>query len=219
MIPVSSVLTRVRTRYEAEAGGSDVRWTDTSLLLFINEGMENLAETTSFYERYVSIPLEGGRTYYDLRGFTPETVVTITSVWSTNRTQWLDPISSLTLDVNWPTATGSPLAYWTAGIFWLGVYPFPTETDDTTGYLRVHFKGIPTRFVNTQGVLRDLPDHFYPALEDYVLYEMAAADGNAQRALAHWASYQQREAALSRFVDHRLETAHHGRLGGMAGRI
>lgn len=217
MIPVSQVLTRVRTRYEAEAGGSDVRWSDANLLTFINEGLENLAEATGFYERYVTIPLSAGRTYYDLRGFAPETVVSVTSVWNTSRTQWLEPISKLRLDTSWRSATGSPLAYWTAGIYWLGVYPFPDEDD--TGSLRVHFKGIPVRFTHTQGVLSDLPDHFYPALEDYVLYEMAAADGNSTRALVHWKAYVEREAALSSFVDKRIGASRSGALGGFAGRL
>lgn len=219
MIPVSNVLVRVRTRYEAEAGGSDVRWSDENLITFINEAIENLAEATGFYERYCTIPLTTGRTYYDLRGFSPDTVVSITSVWNSVRNDWLMPANARSLDTSWRQATGSPLIFWTPGIYWLGIYPTPSGDDDASGELRVYFKGVPVRFTHTQGVLSDLPDHFYPAVEDYVLYEMAAADGNAQRALAHWASYSKREKALAKFVDHRMESPRSGRIGGMAGRL
>ena len=219
MIPVSNVLVRVRTRYEAEASGSDIRWSDENLITFLNEGLENLAEATGFYERYCTIPIQSGRTYYDLRGFSPDVVVSITSVWHSARNLWLEPISARSLDTSWRSATGSPLAFWSPGIYWMGVYPVPSTTEDASGDLRVYFKGIPPRFIGTQGVLMDLPDHFYPALEDYVLYEMAAADGNAKRALVHWASYQKREKALAHFVDHRVESSRSGRIGGMAGRL
>jgi len=216
MIPVSVLTSRIRTRYEAESGGSSVRWTDTEIRESASEGLETLAEATGFYERYCTIPIKDSRTYYDLRGFTNETVVSITSIWSSVRNQWLDPISITDLDYSWQSSTGDPLAFFTRGIYWFGVYPMPTSD---TGTLRVHFKGVPPRFTHPQAILGDLPDNHYPALEDYVLYDMAAADGNSKRALAHWGSYIKREKALSKFVDHRIEMSRSGRIGGMAGKL
>jgi hypothetical protein len=216
MVPLSQILTRVRTLYEAEAGASSVRWSDTDVTAFINESLECLAEGSGFYERYVTVPVQTNRTYYDLRGFTPETVVSVRSIWSTARNDWLKPISPEELDVNWETATGDPLCYWTRGIYWIGVYP---KGDSTSGYLRVNFAGVPSQFTHPQAVLGDLPDNYVPALEDYVLYELSALDARPKSALLHFASYQKREKALAEFMDRRLVASTAGRFGRLMGRI
>jgi hypothetical protein len=214
MVPLSTVLTRIRTRYEAESGGSAIRWADPDIALFVNEGLECLAEATGFYERYATLTLESSRIYHDLRGFTPETVLSISSVFSTARNDWLVPVTEPTLDTSWEVAYGDPQCYFTRGIFWVGVYPRPAES---TGSIRVYFKGIPGRLTHPQAVLGDLPDDHYPALEDYALYEMAAADGQPKRALLHWASYQKREKSLANLIDRRTSTVIAGRLGRLAG--
>ena len=213
MIPVSGIVSHCRTRYEAESGGSSTRYTDADIRLFINEGLETLAEATGFYERYVTVPLAEGRTYYDLRGFTPETVVKIKSVWSTSRNDWLKPVAETDLDINWEDEDGAPLVFFTRGIHWLGINPKPSATD--TGYLRVYFSGLPGRFTHPQAVLGDLPYDHTPALEDYALYEMAALDRQTKLALLHWKEYSTREKSLTDFTDRRLVGSRAGRMGSM----
>lgn len=217
MIPLSSLLTRIRTKYEAEAGAaSPVRWSDANLTTFVNEGLETLAEFTGFYERYCTIPIEENRRYYDLRGFTPETVVTVTSVFSTVRNEWLYPKTPEDLGTGWEEQTGDPYCFFPRGIYWVAVHPLPTAS---TGYLRVHFSGIPSRFTHTQAVLGDLPDQFYPALEDYALYEMAALDREPKRAIDHFKSYIAREKSLAQYMDRRLVASTGGRFGRLSGRF
>ena len=217
MISLSTLISRTRTRYEAESGGSSVRWSDTDITLFINEGLECLAEASGFYERYCAMPVQAERTYYDVRGFTPETVVSIKSIWSTARNDWLKPISIEELDTTWESATGDPLAFFTRGIFWIGVYPHAGTT--ASGYLRVYFSGIPNRYGFSQAVLGDLPDNHTVALEDYALYELAALDKQPKRALVHFASYLKREKALAAQLDRRLVGSTKTRLGRLGGRI
>ena len=84
MIPLSTLQTHIRTRYENESGGSVIRFSDDNLKTYINEGLECLAEATGFYERHCTVPVEADRLYYDLRGFTPETIVSVKSDWSPN---------------------------------------------------------------------------------------------------------------------------------------
>lgn len=217
MIPVSALLTRIRVLYEAEAGASSpVRWSDAKIRASINEGLETLAEATGFYERYCTIPVEANRRYYDVRGFTPETVARVTSIWSTSRNDWLAPKSVEDLGSGWERATGDPYCFFTRGIYWVVVHPAPTTS---TGYLRVHFAGIPGRFTHPQAVLGDLPDKFYPALEDYALYDMAAQDREAGRAVSHFTSYLKREDDLAEFIDRRLVASTPGRFGRLRGRL
>lgn len=217
MIPLSTLISRIRTRYEAQSGGSSVRWSDSRITDFINEGLETLAEASGFYERYCTFPIEAGRAYYDIRGFTPETVVGINSVWSYNRNEWLRPKAPLDLDPAWEYSFGDPQVFCQRGIFWLSVYPVPQSSG---GILRVFFKGIPSRLNHPQAVLGDLPDDHYPALEDYAMYELSGSDGYPKRALLNWSNYQKREEALAAFVDRRVARADRPRqLGAFAGRL
>lgn len=212
MIPLSEVISRVRTRYEL--GTSTVRWSDSDIKGFINEGLECLAESTDFYERFVTIPIEPNRNFYDLRGFTPEVVVSIKSVWSSVRNDWLHPVDEGDLQFKWEDSTGDPNLFFTRGVYWFGIWPKPES--DATGEMRVYFAGIPNRFEIDQAVLHDLPDDHIPALEDYALHEMAFQDGEKGLALRYWASYREREKVLSRFVDHRLDGGITSRFGGIA---
>lgn len=214
MVPLSQLISRTRTRYEAESGGSAIRFSDTNLKLYINEGLETLAEATGFYERYATVPVSANRQYYDLRGFTPETVVSLTSIWSVARNDWLRPANFNLLGSDWELAVGTPEVFWTRGIYWFGVYP---RQATTSSYFRVYFQGVPSRFTHTQAVLGDLPDDYAPALEDYTLYEMAAADGNPKRALFLWSSYQKREKSLADFLRRRIVGARAGQMGSLQG--
>ena len=217
MIPLSTILSRCRTRYDSASGGSSTRWSDSRLTDFVNEGLENIAESTLFYERYTTVPLQANRTYYDLRGFTPETVVRVKSVFSTENNLWLEPFNPEKLDINWRQATGNPQIFWTRGIYWLGVYPKSASDSSadlsSASYLRVYFAGIPDRFANTQMILADLPDDMVPALEDYVLYEMAAIDHKNELAQYYWKSYLGREDRFNKFVAGRGDGARLNRLG------
>jgi hypothetical protein len=217
MVPLSTIIANVRLRYEAVSGGSLVRWSDADITEFVNQGLETLAEATGFYERYASVPVQLDRTFYDVRGFTPETVIQVTSIWSTLRNQWLEPIDPNQLDIWWEKARGTPLSFFTRGIYWFGVYP--ASDTDGSNTLQVHFKAIPSRFTHTQAVLGDLPDDHTTALEDYALYEMACVDRQPKRAIQLFESYQRREKALLDFTDNRLVSASAGRMGKFAGRM
>ena len=216
MIPLSTLLTRIRGRYESESGGATVRFTDTALIGYTNEGLECLAEDTGFYERYCTVPVSNGRTYYDLRGFTPEVVVNVKSVWSSARNDYLNQVNPETFGSSWEQETqGQPTHFWTRGIYWLAVHP---KCSADTGYLRVKFSGIPPRFTFTQQVLYELPDRYYVALEDYVLSVMAGADHQPKKAGSHYASYQRRAKTLHDLTDRRLVESTTGRFGRFRGR-
>lgn len=208
MIPLSEIISRVRTKHESATG---VRWSDDDIQSAINEGLQSLAEGTYFYERYATVPIQEGRQWYDLRGFTPEVVVRIKSIHSSNRNYWLTPISTEMLPYNWEQSVGEPQTFFTRGIYWYGVWP-RAGSDSTSGYHRVYFAGIPQDFSHPQAVLRDLPDNHVPALEDYALYEMAAQDRESKRAIMHYQSYLKRQRDLREFMDNRLQ-------GGTAGRL
>jgi hypothetical protein len=208
LIPLSQIAARVRTKFEAE---STARWTDQGIYDAVNEGLEELAEATLFFERYVTIPLVADRTYYDLRGYLPESAIGVTSVWDTTTSAWLTPINQGDLGFRWEESAGEPQFYFLRGANWLGVWP---KVSTTSGFIRVHFAGLPPRFTTPQSVLSDLPDDYVPALEEYALYELSAQDGETDKAIAHYQEYAAKEKSLADFVSRRTATARVGRVGG-----
>lgn len=209
MIPASQIIASVRTRYQIV---SSVRWDDGDILDAINEGLDDLSEVTRFYERHVSVPLGNRRSYYDLRGWLPETALGVTSVWGSSITDWLVPISARDLQTRWEQAAGSPTHFFMRGLFWMVVWPRP-DSVDVSEFLRVYFAGYAPHFTHPQAVLRDLQDDWVPALEDYALYELSAQDGETSRALMHWQEYTARSTQFAHDVNRRTVTARVLRMG------
>ena len=197
MITLADTISRVRVKFEQ---GSTTRWTDAAITQAINEGLETLAESTSFFERYCTIPLSSNRRWFDLRGFTPETVVRIKSIWTSNRNEWLRPVSVEDLPYDWHKSVGEPQVFFVRGIYWFGVWPYETSG---SGYLRVYFSGIPSRLEGIPAVIADLPDDHIPALEDYALYQLSVQDREHDASIRHYQSYLKRERDLKRIVDGR----------------
>lgn len=208
MIPLSQIVSNVRTRYEAE---STVRWSDTPIVAAINDGLEDLSEASRFYERHISVPLGNLRSYYDLRGWMPETALGVTSVWNTSLNSWLEPTGIEKLGSRWERSTGTPLSFFMRGLFWMGVWPKPATSG--TGYLRIYFAGYAPKFTSSQSVLRDLPDDLITCLEDYALYELSAQDGESDRALLHFADYDARSKQFAAFIDRRIVRARNLQMG------
>lgn len=211
MIDLAELISRTRTRYDH---ASTTRWSDEEITHSLNEGLESLAEETGFYERYVTIPVQNGRTWHDLRGFTPEIPLNIKSVWSTTRNQWMTPIDERDLDFDWEDSAGDPELYFTRGIYWLGVWP--RASSSTTGYMRVYFTAIPSRRTHTQEVLSDLPKNYVPALIDYALYDLSSKDREPDKAISHFRNYLRREKDLKHRMGRRSTGTNPGYIGHFA---
>lgn len=208
MILASQLVQHVRWRFDA---ASTTRVTDAAILEAVNEGLDELAEATGFYERWVNVPIRNGRTYYDLRGWLPETALGVTSVWNTISTRWMHPASEEELSyARWKRVTGDPRNYWIRGLYWMGV--FPKGTADS-GFFRVYFKALVPHLVQDNDAIPELPDDFNNTVEDYALYELFAREGETSKALALWNSYQDGENKAKKLVKDRITAARSGRLG------
>lgn len=209
MIPLSTIRSRARTKFEAESAS---RWEDAAFDSAINEGLDELSERTLFYERYVSIPIESGRTYYDTRGYVPDGALQLTALWDTTVSDWVTPWNVDSLDTRWEEASGPARRWFTRGAWWFGVTPAP-GTDDASGHYRLFFAGLAPHFTYDQAVLADLPDDFVDALIEYVLYELEAQDGETSKALLHWKLFDGMANDLADFVKNRMKNIRIARMG------
>lgn len=191
-----------------------MRWKDVDIILAINEGLDDLSEVSRFYERHVSVPVGNLRTYYDLRGWLPESALGVTSVWSDVIEDWLFPCSVSQLRTRWEQSTGPSRQFFMRGLFWMGVWPKP---ETASGTLRVYFSGFAPHFLHGQSVLRDLPDDYVVALEEYAIYSLAADDGESTRALRHFEDYAKKALELADHVERRTVTARRISMGSTAG--
>ena len=209
MLTLSDIRSRVRTRFEA---ASTTRWSNADVNDAINDGLAELGEATRYYERYVSVPLKEARTYYDLRGLTPETVLSVTGVWHEAGNRWLSPVSVADLRFEeWEETSGDPGSWFTRGQWWLGFWP--RSSGDPGEFVRVYFTAVPPDMDADGDGPHQLPDEFVPALEEYALYELYQREGETQKALFWWGKYKEREMSLERHMAHRVSRARTGRIG------
>lgn len=208
MLTLSDIRSRVRTRFEA---ASTTRWADADINAAINDGLGELSEATRYFERWASLPLKAERTYYDLRGLTPEGVLSVTAVWHEPGVRWLQPANVADVGTDFEETSGNPTAWFVRGLWWLGIWPRPTT--DVDEFIRIYYTGVAPSLEEDGEVPDQLPDEFVPALEEYALYELQQRDGETDKALYWWAAYKTREAALEKHVAHRITTARTGRIG------
>lgn len=200
MLSFADLESSARTVFEAE---SSARWESQDFLDAANEGLDDLSET-GFYERFATIPLKGRQTYYDLRGFLPEDLVRLTFVFNPDNQLWLDPMAIVDMVTpRWETIPGTPQQYLVRGLYWLGLYPRP-ESD--TGSVRVYYEGLAPHFKDSSSIISDLPDDLTMVLEDYILYDLSARDGESDKAMLHWSDYWKGRKDLNGFVKNRIES-------------
>ena len=209
MLTLSDIRSRVRTRFEA---ASSTRWSDADLNAAINDGVAELSEATRYYERWSSVRLKGGRTYYDLRGLSPEAALSVTSVWHESGNRWLTPGNwrDLTYE-EWEETAGEPIAWFVRGLWWLALWPHPSA--DVDQWVRVYYTAVAPQLEEDGEEPAQLPDEFVPAIEEYALHELQQRDGETDKALYWWQQYKAREKSLEQHMAHRVTTARTGSLG------
>jgi len=209
MLTLSEIRSRVRTRFEA---ASSTRWSDADINAAINDGLAELSEATRYFEQWVSIPLKGLRTYYDLRGLVPDGCLSVTAVRHEDGNRWLTPTNWRDMKYEeWEETTGEPIAWFTRGLWWLALWPHPSA--DVDQWVRAYYSAVAPELEEDGEEPAQLPDEFVPALEEYALYELQQRDGETDKALYWWQQYKAREKALEQHMAHRVTTARTGSLG------
>lgn len=101
-------------------------WTEERILEELNEGYEELAEESEFFECSETIDLRSGVTYYDLRDITSQEPLALKAVYNNQTQRWLNWKDVRQLDgmwVQWERVTGEPEAVFLRGLFSMGLWP------------------------------------------------------------------------------------------------
>jgi hypothetical protein len=192
-----------------ESATSPVFWEEGDVGDALNEGMEELADATEFYEGTFPISLVMNCTYYNLLLlFAPHAPdfenepLRVTAVFNSQTNTWLTPASVRDLEADslrWEVVTGPPEKFFMRGLWLLGLFPKPPAN---IGTVVAHGVAVPPNMTLATDI-PPFPIDFHPALIEYALFDLLSQDGETKEALEHWDAYVVYEAWLADHVKNR----------------
>lgn len=173
-----------------ENSGAPVFFAAADIALALNQGLEDLADRTEYYEVTQSINKTALTTYYNLLALCTKEPLSVVAVWNSQTERWLTPVAVSELDEAtyryWERISGEPEKYILRGLYKLGLFPKPTAT---SGTVVVTHSAIPARMSADEDTPADLPEEFTPALIEYAMFDLLVQDGEIDEALAHYKEY------------------------------
>jgi hypothetical protein len=199
----------VRTRI-AEASANF--WSDSDIDSSINEGFQELADATEWYERSTSIPTMSNRTYLDLRGVVDGSFISPKRARNLQTGKWLTPTTVRNQDSQyrqWERNVTEPSSMFMRGLWWIGLHPKPSSDN---GFVRLYYSAIPAVITDDSTTI-PIPEEFHMALVSYALYDLLAQDAETGKAMLYWNEYVGYESNFREFVKGRTVTDRVGRFG------
>lgn len=199
----------IRARYESS---STTRLSEERLEKVLNEGIEEVAERTEFYETYIVVPILGGRTYYDLRGILPDEAIRVTNIWVPKTHWWLKGAHMREFPFwQWEKAAGSPRRWWMRGLLHMGVFPrldtTPEDSSSDASHMHVYFTAVPKALTSASQRIYQLPPDLYDAIEEFAMYDLYVQDGETPKGLQHWAHFKEMIELLKHHKEKRIVQA------------
>lgn len=181
-------------------------FSDADIAESLQEGLDEIADITEYYEREATFNLLTGRTYYDLRTILPDTFLSPRRCWNTTTQRWFRPTDERDLDENtyvqWELTYGEPQSYLLRGNWWLGVFPRPTNDK---GLCRFYGTAIPAPLSDSDSPA--FPVEFHPAAPEYALFDLNGQQRETEKALINWAAFVDYCVRLKKHVESRQQMA------------
>ncbi len=181
-------------------------FSDADIAESVQDGLDEIADLTEYFERETTVGMLAGRTYYDLRRILSDTFLSPRRCWNTTTQRWLRPTDARELDehtyVRWELTYGQPEAYQLRGNWWLGT--FPRNTDDKGG-LRFYFTAIPAPLADSDEPA--FPVEFHRAVPNFALFDLNAQQRETEKALAFWNLFEADAVRLKDHVERRQNLA------------
>jgi hypothetical protein len=189
-----------------ENESSPTFWSEADVELSINEGYEEISDSSEWYEEYNVISLLSHLQYYDLRTLLPDTFLAPKRFFNQTTSEWLSPVVLRELDFHttrqWETVDGEPQRTLMRGLWWLGFWPKqPTDT----GKIKFYYSAIPVRMTEDTDE-PGFPVEYHKYLVEFALYDLLTQDGETKKALVHWQTYLEGERLLRVSVGSRIAT-------------
>lgn len=196
-----SEMEAIVTARAEESATNPVYWVSADVQSAIQEGYQSISEATEWFETNETLGLTSGITYHNLQLLLTYVPLRVTSVWNTQTSQWMTPVSVRDLDrevFEWEDVGGEPEQWFIRGIWTLGTWPVP---DDSSGSIQIYYTALPTALTATTEP--GFPEEYQFGLIEYALYEMFSQEAETRESLMHWERYLAYEKALKKWVDER----------------
>jgi hypothetical protein len=192
----------IRAEVRRRLGDNTAFWTDANINDSINEGLEEMAEASEYYETSETENLSASSPIYDLSSLLDNDILRVSSIWNTQKEQWMQPTGPHLLNrkyARWEAITGEPESYYFRGLWHLRFFP---KVAASSGTFTVYYSAVPPLLaLDTQSP--GFPEEYHYGLVEYALYDLLSQDQETNEALLHWAEYLGYEAGLFRWVKDR----------------
>lgn len=178
-----------------EASTYAVMWQETDINVSMQEGYEEMTDSSEWYERYQTIPILEDRPYYDMRTVMRDTFLVLGRAFNPGTNRWLTPVSPVELDqrdTRWERRTMEPEMVMIRGLWWVGYWPIKGSED---GKIKQYFQGFP----DPMAADSDSPgfeEEFHQGIIEYALWDLFAQDGETDLAWKSWKEYMYYEDLL-----------------------
>jgi hypothetical protein len=181
-----------------ESSATPVYWTLAQVKEALNDGYEEISDTTEWFETSTSVN-KTTSTYYDLSSVLASLPLTVTGVYNPETVSWLEPTTERELDTTytkWMDAGGEPGKVLMRGLWWMGVFP---KADAATGTLVIHYSALPPA-LSADGDTPGFPKEHHVGLVEYAVYDLLCQDAEFKKAEKYYARYLVHQEKLRAYV-------------------
>lgn len=166
-------------------------WETSEVKQSLNEGWQEVALHTEWYRSEFTFAMQDGITYYDLRDWSPDEIISVRAVWNETLERWLIPDGVTIIEQHfrrWEAASSQADKFFMRGNFTLGVFGKPTVGDTNSDFLTVLATAVPPPLLPDDYEIPH-PERFCEAEILYALYDLKAQEGETKLALKLWGQY------------------------------
>jgi hypothetical protein len=190
-----------------ENQSSPTYWTEDDVKKALNDGYAELSDETEWYERYSTVSMLSGRTYLDLRGVLPHTLLAPRRNINNQTGRWMLPVNVSDLDyrayVQWERSKGEPQNFFMRGLWWMGFFMQPTQDGGT---VRLTYSSIPDEMVDDE-FSPQFHEEYHWAIVYYAIYDLFCQDAETDKAMYWWNQYVKVQDDFKKYVQQRVETS------------
>jgi hypothetical protein len=185
-----------------EASSAPVFWSVADVNQSIDEGYQEIADATEWFEHNVTIDLPSRTPRFDVRQFTQYEFLISGPAFNVFTNRWMYPVTARMLDQGdreWENRLAEPEAVMVRGIWWLTYWPLPASN---TTSVKQYYRGIPAAILDAASPA--FPEQYHYGLVEYALFDLWAQDAESDLAYSAWKSYLQYESELAAYTNGRL---------------
>ena len=195
--------TEAFTRLE-ENSSSPRFWALADIKAALNEGLEEMSDSSEWYERNYAIPHVAAQVYTDLKAsLGSDQILTPKHAFNNQTNRWIEFKDVRDLDnerLEWETVTGEEEKCILRGLWWLGTFPHPAAS---SGSLTLYFTALPPTMVSDSDT-PGFPDEYHYGIVEYALGDLFSQERDYVKSLSHFKAFLPYDAGLKHYVESRI---------------